>query len=394
MSKEISSRRYRTVIFIILFLAVVAAGVLSFRLFIPLHFAGALSPGGSSGLPLHTIKLPQGFSISVYAADLPNARSMTLGDSGTLFVGTRSAGNVYAVIDEDNDFRADKIIRIARNLRMPNGVAFREGGLYVAEVNRVLVFRNIEKHLKEDSPFEVINDQFPEDEHHGWKFIRFGPEGKLYVPIGAPCNVCKLDENRYAVIMRMNVDGSALEPYASGVRNTVGFDWHPLTGVLWFTDNGRDWMGDDVPPDELNSAPAKGLHFGFPYCHGGDIPDPEFGTGKSCEEFTSPRMKLGAHVAALGMRFYRGTMFPGEYRERIFIAEHGSWNRSTPVGYRITMVTLKENAVVGYSVFAEGWLKGEKAWGRPVDVLVMPDGSLLVSDDRAGVIYRIVYTKQ
>jgi glucose/arabinose dehydrogenase len=319
---------------------------------------------------------------------------MTLSDSGTLFVGTRSAGNVYAVIDEDNDFRADRIMRIARNLRMPNGVAFREGDLYVAEVNRVLVFRNIEKQLKEDSPFEVINDQFPEDEHHGWKFIRFGPEGKLYVPIGAPCNVCKRDENRYAVIMRMNADGSALDPYARGVRNTVGFDWHPLTGVLWFTDNGRDWMGDDLPPDELNSAPAKGLHFGFPYCHGGDIPDPEFGTGKSCEEFTSPRMKLGAHVAALGMRFYRGTMFPGEYRERIFIAEHGSWNRSTPVGYRITMVTLKENAAVGYSVFAEGWLKGEKAWGRPVDVLVMPDGSLLISDDRAGAVYRIVYTKQ
>jgi glucose/arabinose dehydrogenase len=192
----------------------------------------------------------------------------------------------------------------------------------------------------------------------------------------------------------MNADGSALDPYARGVRNTVGFDWHPLTGVLWFTDNGRDWMGDDVPPDELNSAPAKGLHFGFPYCHGGDIPDPEFGTGKSCEEFTSPRMKLGAHVAALGMRFYRGTMFPGEYQGRIFIAEHGSWNRSTPVGYRITMVTLKENAAVGYSVFAEGWLKGEKAWGRPVDVLVMPDGSLLISDDRAGAVYRIVYTKQ
>lgn len=394
MSKEISFRRYRAVIYIILFLALIAAGVISFRVFIPVHFAGALSPGDSSSLPLHTITLPPGFSISVYADDLPNARSMTLGDSGTLFVGTRSAGNVYAVIDDDNDFRADRIIRIARNLRMPNGVAFRKGDLYVAEVNRVLVFRRIEKHLKEDSPYEVISDRFPEDEHHGWKFIRFGPGGKLYVPVGAPCNVCKVDENRYAVIMRMNADGSALEPYARGVRNTVGFDWHPLTGVLWFTDNGRDWMGDDMPPDELNSAPAKGLHFGFPYCHGGDIPDPEFGTGKSCEEFTSPRMKLGAHVAALGMRFYRGAMFPGEYQGRIFIAEHGSWNRSTPVGYRITMVTVKENTAVGYSVFAEGWLKGEKAWGRPVDVLVMPDGSLLVSDDRAGVIYRIDYTKK
>lgn len=393
MSKKISSRRFRAVTFAIFLLAVIAAGVLSFRLFTPLHFAGTLSPGSSRGLPLHTIKLPPGFSIAVYAVDLPNARSMTLSDSGTLFVGTRSAGNVYAVIDDDHDFRADRIITVAQNLRMPNGVAFRDGDLYVAEVNRVLVFRNIEKRLKEDSLFEVINDYFPKDEHHGWKFIRFGPEGKLYVPVGAPCNVCARDQNRYATIMRMNADGSALETYARGVRNTVGFDWHPLTNVLWFTDNGRDWMGDDLPPDELNSAPAKGLHFGFPYCHGGDIPDPEFGTVRSCEEFTPPKMKLGAHVAPLGMRFYTGTMFPGEYQRRIFIAEHGSWNRSTPVGYRITMVTLKGNAAVEYEVFAEGWLKGEKAWGRPVDVLVMPDGSLLVSDDRAGTIYRIAYTK-
>jgi glucose/arabinose dehydrogenase len=285
------------------------------------------------------------------------------------------------------------VVTIARNLNMPNGVAFREGDLYVAEVNRVLVFRDIEKNLKENASFEVINDSFPEDEHHGWKFIRFGPDGKLYVPVGAPCNVCTRDENRYAVIMRMNPDGSALETYARGVRNTVGFDWHPRTGVLWFTDNGRDWMGDDMPPDELNSAPEKDMHFGFPYCHGGYISDPGFGRGRLCEEFIPPRMKLGAHVASLGMRFYTGIMFPEEYKGRIFIAEHGSWNRSTPVGYRLTMVKLKGNEAVDYSVFAEGWLSGDKAWGRPVDVLVMPDGSLLVSDDLSGTVYRIVYAK-
>jgi glucose/arabinose dehydrogenase len=213
----------------------------------------------------------------------------------------------------------------------------------------------------------------------------------LYVPVGAPCNVCERTDMPYATIMRMQPDGTGLEVFASGVRNTVGFDWHPGTGDLWFTDNGRDWMGDDLPPDELNRAPRKGLHFGFPYCHGGTIPDPDFGKKKSCEDFTPPAIQLGSHVAALGMRFYRGKMFPREYENQIFIAEHGSWNRSTPVGYRITLVRLKEDRAVKYEVFAEGWLEGFMAWGRPVDLLVMPDGSLLVSDDRANAIYRITY---
>jgi glucose/arabinose dehydrogenase len=275
---------------------------------------------------------------------------------------------------------------------MPNGVAFREGSLYVAEVNRVLRFDSIENHLA--SPLEpvVVRGDFPTDRHHGWKFIRFGPDGKLYVPIGAPCNLCESADPRYASIMRMNPDGSDLEVFASGIRNTVGFDWQPDAGDLWFTDNGRDWLGDDAPPDELNLAPVKGMHFGYPYCHGDGISDPEFGEGHDCEtEFTRPARELGPHVAALGMRFYNGSMFPEKYRDQIFIAEHGSWNRSTPVGYRVTVVRLEGNRVTDYEDFASGWLQGGEPWGRPVDVLVMPDGSLLVSDDFNDAIYRVSY---
>jgi glucose/arabinose dehydrogenase len=347
---------------------------------------------GNQDLPLNKIRLPDGFAISIYASDLPGARSMALGPNGTLFVGTR-VGKVYAIVDRNRDNSADEVITVARGLRMPNGVAFRGGALYVGEVSRVLRYDNIEARLSNPPPPVVVNDTFPGDRHHGWKFIRFGPDGQLYVPVGAPCNVCERSDGHYALIMRMNPDGTGLEVFARGVRNTVGFDWHPETKTLWFTDNGRDWLGDDVPPDELNHAPRKGLHFGFPYCHGGDISDPEFGGKHACEEFVPPAMKLGPHVAAIGMRFYTGTMFPDRYRDQIFIAEHGSWNRSTPIGYRVTLVRLEENRAVTYEVFAEGWLQGNAAWGRPADVLVMPDGALLVSDDRAGVIYRIVYPR-
>jgi glucose/arabinose dehydrogenase len=344
-------------------------------------------------LLLNKIKLPPGFEISVYASNVPGARSMTLSPNGTLFVGTRTGGRVYAIVDRDKDNKVDEIIPIARGLNEPNGVAFREGALFVAEINRVLRYDNIEDRLRNPPKPVVVNDQFPRDRHHGWKFIAFGPDGKLYVPVGAPCNVCERDADRYAVIRRMTADGSGLETFARGVRNTVGFDWHPETKELWFTDNGRDWMGDDLPPDELDYAPRPGLHFGFPYCHGKNIPDPEFGKKHRCDEFTPPAMELNPHVAALGMRFYTGTMFPKEYRNQIFIAEHGSWNRSTPIGYRVTLVRLEKNRAVKYEVFAEGWLQGRQAWGRPVDVLVMPDGALLVSDDEANAIYRISYKK-
>lgn len=337
------------------------------------------------------IKLPPGFRISVYASSVPNAREMTLSPSGTLFVGTRAAGNVYAVLDHDHDNKADRVITIVRGLHMPNGVAFRDGALYVAEVSRVVRYDDIDARLDNPPVAVVINDGFPTDELHGWKFISFGPDGMLYVPVGAPCNVCERDDERYATIMRMKPDGSGLEVFARGIRNTVGFGWDPGTKELWFTDNGRDWLGDDLPPDELNHAPLKGLHFGFPYHHGKNIPDPEFGRKRRLEEFVPPAMELGPHVASLGMRFYTGAMFPEEYRNHIFIAEHGSWNRTTPIGYRITLVRLENNQAVKYEVFADGWLQGNRAWGRPVDVLVMPDGALLVSDDQAGAIYRISY---
>ncbi|MFQ6672095.1 MAG: PQQ-dependent sugar dehydrogenase [Candidatus Tectimicrobiota bacterium] len=353
---------------------------------------GAPMGTGADRLPLETIKLPPGFSISLYARHVPGARSMTLSPGGTLFVGTRTAGKVYAVVDRDADQVADEVIVLATGLNMPNGVAFRSGALYVAEVNRVLRYDRIEATLHDPPPPVVVNDTFPRDRHHGWKFIRFGPDGKLYVPVGAPCNICNPTDERYAAISRMEPDDTGLELFARGVRNTVGFDWHPETKELWFTDNGRDWMGDDRPPDEMNHAPRPGMHFGFPYCHGTNIPDPHFGTQRRCEDFTPPAMELGPHVASLGMRFYTGTMFLEPYRGQILIAEHGSWNRTVPIGYRVTLVRVKHNRAVAYDVFADGWLQSGGAWGRPVDLLVMPDGALLVSDDQAGAIYRIRYT--
>ncbi|HWP35833.1 MAG TPA: sorbosone dehydrogenase family protein [Thermodesulfobacteriota bacterium] len=347
-----------------------------------------LTPLRPEEIPLDAIKLPPGFRIALYATGLANPRSMTRGDKGTLFVGSRFTGNVYAVVDLGGR-REVKVI--AKGLHRPNGVAFRNGSLYVAEVSRVLRFDDIEGRLDNPPQPVVIKDDFPKDEAHGWKFIRFGPDGLLYVPVGAPCNICEPDPDRYALIGRMRPDGSGFEVFARGVRNTVGFDWHPQTRELWFTDNGRDLMGDDTPPDELNHAPRAGLHFGFPYCHGGDIPDPEFGAKRPCRDFVPPALKLGPHVAALGMRFYTGTMFPPEYRNRIFIAERGSWDRSVLLGFRVMQVTLDGNRAVRYEPFAEGWLRDGKFWGRPVDVEVMPDGSLLVSDDYAGAIYRITY---
>jgi glucose/arabinose dehydrogenase len=285
------------------------------------------------------------------------------------------------------------VLTLASGLNTPNGVAFRGGALYVAEIGRVLRFDGIESRLGNPPPPVVVSDRFPGDTHHGWKFIRFGPDGLLYVPVGAPCNICEPDPARYAAIFRMKPDGSGLERYASGVRNTVGFDWDPKTGELWFTDNGRDWLGNNAPPDELNHAPRPGMHFGYPYCHGKAWADPEFGSKRPCADFTPPAMELGPHVAALGMRFYTGTMFPPAYRNHIFIAEHGSWNRFPPIGYRISLVRLRDGKAVSYEPFAEGWLGGLTAWGRPVDLLVMPDGALLVSDDKAGAVYRITYGK-
>lgn len=347
---------------------------------------------GCDAIPvqLDKIELPSGFAIEVYADNVPGSRSLALSPQGTLFVGTRDEGKVYAVLDKDGNKRADTVITLARGLNMPNGVAFADGALFVAEINRVLRFPDVEKRLTNPGTPQIINDNFPAERKHGWKFIRFGPDGLLYIPVGAPCNICNPGDP-YAAILRMRMDGSGLRVFARGVRNTVGFDWHPLTRELWFTDNGRDLMGDDLPPDELNHAPRESLHFGYPYRHGKNVADPRYGQEIGNLKVVPPVMELAPHAAALGMRFYTGEMFPKRYRNQIFIAEHGSWNRSTPIGYRIMMVTLEGNTATDYVVFAKGWLQGLAAWGRPVDLLVMPDGSLLVSDDRAGVIYRIWY---
>src|SRR5438105_9204100 len=366
-----------------------------------LHIAAAVSFAAAAAhaeIHLDRIKLPPGFQISVFAENVKNARSMALGDKGTLFVGSMGAGNVYAI--HSDGAKAVHVHTIASGLNLPNGVAVKDGALYIAEVNRVSRFDAIETRLANHSNAElpkpaVVYDKYPADQHHGWKFIRFGPDGWLYVPVGAPCNICEKSDP-YASITRLKPDGSAMEVFARGVRNSVGFDWDPRTKELWFTDNGRDMMGDDVPADELNHAPRAGMHFGYPYCHGGDVPDPEFGAKRKCSEFTPPAQKFGAHVASLGMRFYTGTMFPPEYRNRIFIAEHGSWNRSRKSGYRVMQAKVEAGKVVEYGVFAEGFLDvaSDTAWGRPVDLQVMPDGSLLVSDDHAGAIYRIAYRKR
>jgi len=341
---------------------------------------------------LDRIALPPGFTIEVFSDAVPGARSMALSPAGTLFVGTREKGVVYAIPGAVGATHAATPRRIARGLTSPNGVAVRDGALYVAEISRIIRFDDIEPRLEHPPAPVVVTDRYPTDRHHGWKFIAFGPDGWLYVPVGAPCNVCLPPGPLHQTITRMKPDGSAIEVFARGVRNSVGFDWRPGSHDLWFTDNGRDWLGDDRPPDELNHAPKAGMHFGFPFCHGRALPDPEFGRDKACTDFTPPAAELGPHVAALGMRFYTGTMFPPEYRGRIFIAEHGSWNRTTPIGYRVTTARLDGDRVVGYEPFATGWLgdNGQIA-GRPVDVLVMPDGALLVSDDHAGAIYRIAY---
>jgi glucose/arabinose dehydrogenase len=344
----------------------------------------AASSASAQQLPLERIQLPPGFRIEVLAS-VPNARSLALGAKGTLFVGSRSGGAVHAVAP------GGRVFRIADGLNMPNGVAFRDGALYVAEVHRILRYEGIESKLDAPPAPAVVYDKLPREVHHGWKFIRFGPDGRLYVPIGTPCNVC--DREGYGVIGRIDFSRKKeFETFARGVRNSVGFDWHPVTRELWFTDNGRDWLGDELPADELNHAPRAGMHFGFPHCHQGDLADPEFGRSRKCAEFEPPAQKLGPHVAALGMRFYTGNMFPAEFRNQIFIAEHGSWNRSRKTGYRLSVVRIEGTKVISYQPFAQGWLQGESAWGRPVDLEVLADGSIAVSDDSAGVIYRISYS--
>jgi glucose/arabinose dehydrogenase len=354
-------------------------------------------------LVLSDLKLPSGFRIELYAEGLPSARQIAVGAKGTVFVGSRGARNVYALVDRNRDHKADEVKVIASGLTQPSGIAFRNGSLYVAAVTRILRYDNIEDKL--DAPPEpvVVYDKLPAGQGHTWKYLGFGPDGLLYVPVGAPCNVCeRLDEPQFATILRMKPDGTGVEIFAQGVRNTVGFDWHPVTRELWFTDNGRDELGDDVPNDELNVAPKPGLHFGFPYCHQGDVKDPQFGDKKPCSDTERPAQFMGPHVAAIGMRFYTGTMFPREYRNAAFIALHGSWNRSQPSGYKVAVAKIEGRKVTSFEPFVDGFLKGIRgtptatratgdAMARPSDVAMLPDGSLLISDDQGGRVFRVSY---
>lgn len=340
--------------------------------------------------PLDRLVLPKGFHIALYAGDVPDARAIALGTKGTVFVGSSGAGKVYALTDADGDGVAERVRVIASGLQLPMGVAFHGGDLYVSAVSRIVVLRDIENHLDRPPSAELITDKLTRETHHGGKFIAFGPDGKLYVPIGAPCNICD-PAPAHGKLTRMNADGSGMEDVALGIRNTVGFDWQPGSGHLWFTDNGRDLLGDDVPDDELNEITRNGQHFGYPYCHQGDVLDPEFGKGRSCKNYVPPVLKLGAHVASLGMRFYTGRQFPASYKGAIIVAEHGSWNRTQKSGYRVMAVRLDGSKVLSYQPLITGFMRDEKVWGRPVDVQPLPDGSLLVSDDLAGAVYRVTY---
>jgi len=370
--------------------AVTIAGMKISKLYL-LAFAFFLSGSTQAEIQLDLIELPAGFSIEIYVEGIKNARQMARGEKGTIFAGSRRGGKVWAVSDIDGDQRADKVRLIDEGLRMPTGLEFRDGALYVGALGRILRYDDIEENLDQPPDPVLVTDALPKEQYHGWKYLRFGPDGKLYVPVGIPCNIC--DDKGFGEIRRMNPDGTGMEVFSFGVRNSVGLAFHPDNQQLWFTDNGLDRLGDDIPADELNHAPKQGMHFGIPYCHQGDLLDEEFGIGKDCADYTPPVAKLDPHGAALGLVFYTGEMFPDEYANRLFVTQHGSWNRTEKSGYQILVLDVNpDGTVVDKKVFASGWLQGQENWGRPNDVLVMPDGALLVSDDMAGVIYRIVYT--
>ena len=348
------------------------------------------APLPAEKIPLNKIKVPPGFKVELWASGISNARSMTLGSKGTLFVSSRVVGDVYAVVDKGG---RREVKTIAKGLDMPNGVAFRDGTLYVAAQNRIIKYEGIEDKLDNPGEPRVVIDSLPKHQPHGWKFLAFGPDGKLYFNIGAPCNIC-LPPDTHANLSRVNPDGTGFEYVAHGVRNSVGFDWHPVTKRLYFTTHARDWMGEDSPSDRFDVVTRKGQHFGYPFCHAGDMLDPEFGKGKSCNDYVKPLIKTGPHVAGNGVEFYTGAMFPAEYQNRAFLAQRGSWNRSKKIGFRVMMVTIDaKGGVAKYEPFAEGWLQGEEIWGRPVYTRQMKDGSLLIADDYAGAIYRVSYSR-
>jgi glucose/arabinose dehydrogenase len=349
----------------------------------------------SSELPLDRLKVPACFKVGVYAGGIPEAGSLALGDKGTVFVINRNLKDVYAIVEQDGKRTVTKVLK---GLNSPNGVAFHNGTLYVAERHRITAYDGIEDRLANAPEPKVVIDNLDPSQQpgHFWKFLALGPDGKLYFNVGAPGNIV-MPNYTQATINRVDPKTGVTEVYASGVRMSVGFDWHPTTKDLWFTNNARDWVSDDLPHDTLHRAPRKGMNFGYPFCHQGDLPDPEFGKARACSEFDAPAARLGAHVAPLGMRFYTGAMFPAEYRNNMFIAMHGSWDRTTKQGYSVIRATVDAGGRVELKPFLEGFLTDPKAdppmWGRPVDVLVMRDGALLVSDDYNGIVYRVSYAK-
>jgi glucose/arabinose dehydrogenase len=350
-------------------------------------------PTPADKLPIAKMKLPPGFKAEVYASNLLDARGLRQGDKGTVFVSSLFvAGKLYAIVDTGGK---REVKTLAEKLELPNGIEFHKGSLYVATPKQISRYDNIEDKLDNIGDGTVIYKDLPGDIPHGWKFIKIGPDGKLYVPVGAPCNLCDPPSDKYAHIRRINLDGSGMEIVARGVRNTVGFDFHPRTGELWFTDNQRDWLSEDLPNDELNRLTKPGQeHFGYPYCHQGDFADPELGWGKACDDFTKPAALLGPHSAPLGMRFYTGKMFPEKYRGAIFIARHGPWNRTKKYAADVVVAFLDKNGkVTRVEPFLTGLVENNSYLGRPVDVLVLKDGSLLVSDDHNGAVYRIRYGK-
>lgn len=353
---------------------------------------GVLVGYGPSSQPVNVtaLNIPQGFAINIYADSVPGARSLAYSDNDIVYVSSKEAGNVYALVPNRAQSRAEETYVIASGLHKPNGLAWKDNDLYVVEPFRVLRYNNLDEQLENPPEPEVLFTDFPQEKGHEWRYAAFGPDGLLYVAIGMPCNVCER-EDPYGTIIRLDVENpeAGYEIVARGIRNSVGFTWHPETDELWFTENGRDWLGDDLPGDELNYVPATSTpHYGFPYCHQGDLADPDVGAGLGCAQYAPPVQVLGPHVAALGLAFVPPS-WPAPYAKGVFIAEHGSWNRQEAIGYRITFVPLNQTSSLGYEPFITGWLDNKGSWGRPVDVLFLPDASLLISDDKAGVVYRV-----
>jgi glucose/arabinose dehydrogenase len=340
-------------------------------------------------LPVTKLHLPKNFQIEVYASGIPDARSLRVDDKGTVFVSSRRQDKVYAIVD-NNGKREVKIV--AKGLNSPNGIALHNGTLYIAEINKISKIDNIESQLDNAQQPTVIYSDLPSDAPHGWKFLAVGPDNKLYFNIGAPCNIC-MPPPTHAQLRRINLDGSGAEVIAYGIRQVVGMDFHPISKVLYFTENQRDWLSEDQPNDKLNRLLHPGQdNFGYPYCHGGDILDPQFGWGRSCNEFAKPVAQLGPHSAPLGMRFYTGHMFPGQYRNMIFIARHGSWNKTHKIGGDVVIALLNSDGTVrSVEPFITGFLVDNKYLGRPVDMEFLKDGSMLLSDDFNGAVYRITY---